>query len=103
MAWVERREGKGAKGKRVVNYRVRWRDPDGRARAKTFPRKVDAARFAAEISADIVRGHYYDPDAGQISFKEYAVGWLAAPMFDEGNPEAVELRLPLHAYRMEEH
>lgn len=98
MAWVERRARTGAKGKRVVNYRVRWRDPDGRARAKTFPRKVDADRFAAEISADIVRGHYYDPDAGKISFKEYAVGWLAAQTFDEGTHEAVELRLRLHAY-----
>ena len=77
---------------------MRWRDPDGRARATTFPRKVDADRFAAEISADIVRDHYYDPDAGRISFKEYAVGWLAAQTFDEGNHQAVELRLRLHAY-----
>ena len=98
MAWVERRERLGASGKRHITYRVRWREPDGRARAKTFARKVDAHRFAAEISADIVRGHYFDPDAGKISFQEYATKWLAAQTFDEGTHEAVELRLRLHAY-----
>src|SRR3546814_14124644 len=96
MAWVERRARTGAKGKRVVNYRVRWRDPDGRARAKTFPRKVDADRFAAESSADIVRGHYYDPDAGKTSFQAYADGWLAAPTFAEGTHQESRIRTALH-------
>lgn len=98
MAWVERRVRKDAKAKQQVTYRVRWREPDGRARAKTFPRKVDADRYAATISADIVRGHYFDPDAGKVPFEEYALKWLAAQTFDEGTYEATELRLRLHAY-----
>lgn len=98
MAWVEKRERVDAKGNIQVRYRVRWREPDGRARAKTFPRKSDANRFAATVSADIVRGHYFDPDAGKILFEEYAKKWLAAQTFDEGTHEAVELRLRLHAY-----
>jgi hypothetical protein len=77
---------------------VRWREPDGRARAKTFPRKVDADRFAFTISADIVRGSYLDPDAGKIYFEEYAQKWLAAQTFEETTRIAVELRLRLHAY-----
>ena len=56
MAWVERRERTATNGKRTVTYRVRWRETDGRARAKTFRRKVEADRFAAMVSADIVRG-----------------------------------------------
>ncbi len=98
MAWVEKRERTTAKGKSQVSWRVRWREPDGRARAKTFPRKVDADRFAFTISADIVRGSYLDPDAGKIYFEEYAQKWLAAQTFEETTRIAVELRLRLHAY-----
>jgi len=98
MAWVERRERANARGKMQVTYRVRWRERDGRARAKTFPRKVDADRFAATISADIVRDQYIDPDAGKISFEAYARKWIEAQTFEETTREAVELRLRLHAF-----
>ncbi|MGC4112276.1 MAG: site-specific integrase [Nocardioides sp.] len=69
-----------------------------RARAKSFPRKVDADRFAFTISADIVRGSYLDPDAGKVFFEEYAQKWLAAQTFEETTRVAVELRLRLHAF-----
>jgi integrase len=96
VAWVERRERTTTDGRRTITYRVRWRESDGRARAKTFRRKVEADRFAAIISADIVRGHYVDPDAGKVRFDEYATEWLAAQTFDEGTVEQVELRFRLH-------
>lgn len=96
MAWVERRERTSTDGRRSITYRVRWRESDGRARAKTFRRKVEADRFAAIISADIVRGHYVDPDAGKVRFEEYANEWLAAQTFEEGTVEMVELRFRLH-------
>lgn len=96
VAWVERRERTTTNGKRTVTYRVRWRETDGRARAKTFRRKVEADRFAAMVSADIVRGHYIDPDAGKVRFDDYAAQWLAAQTFEEGTVEMVELRFRLH-------
>lgn len=96
MAWVERRERTATNGKRTITYRVRWRETDGRARAKTFRRKVEADRFAAMVSADIVRGHYIDPDAGKVRFDDYAAQWLAAQTFEEGTVEMVELRFRLH-------
>ena len=40
MAWIEKRSGK---------YRVRYRDPSGRNRSRTFTRKADADRFAREV------------------------------------------------------
>jgi len=98
MAWVEKRERTNARGKLQVTYRVRWRERDGRARAKTFSRKVEADRFAATVSADIVRGQYIDPDAGKISFETYARKWIEAQTFEETTREAVELRLRLHAF-----
>lgn len=98
MASIDRRVRRSRDGEQQLRYIVRWREPGGGARSKTFTRKTDANRFAATVSADIVRGQYFDPDAGKISFKEYASKWLEAQTFDEGTQEAVELRLRLHAY-----
>jgi hypothetical protein len=98
MASIERRERKGRNGETIRSYRVRWWGPNGKQRSKSFKKKVDADRFAATVSADIVRGSYVDPDAGKIMFETYAEGWLRAQTFEEGTYVAVELRLRLHAY-----
>ena len=42
-------------------YRVNWRDPAGRQRARTFRTKKEAQRFAAQVDADTARGTYVDP------------------------------------------
>lgn len=98
MAHVERRERRAADGTLVKAYRVRWRGPDGKERNKTFKRKVEADRFCAVVSADLVKGQYVDPDAGKIPFDTYARKWTEAQTFEESTREAVELRLRLHAY-----
>jgi hypothetical protein len=56
MVPVERRERLGRNGQVVRRYRVRWSGPDSKQRNKTFHRKIDADRFAATVSADLVRG-----------------------------------------------
>ncbi len=43
-------------GKRNGKYRVRYRDPDGASRSRTFRRKADAERFAREVEVDKDRG-----------------------------------------------
>ena len=93
MASVERRQS--ARG---VRYDVRYRDPDGAQRRKSFMRKSDADRFASVVEADKLRGNFIDPDAGRVSFKSYAEKWLATQTFDYSTREAVELRLRLHVY-----
>jgi integrase len=98
MAHIERRDRRGKNGQVLRSYRVRWRGPDGKERNKSFKRKVDARRFAATISADLVRGQYVDPDAGKILFETYALKWLSAQTFEEGTHVAVELRFRLHAF-----
>ena len=98
MAHIERRERRGKNGQAIRSYRVRWRGPDGKERNKSFKRKVDADRFAATVSADLVRGQYVDPDAGKVAFEAYAMQWLAAQTFEEGTYVAVELRFRLHAF-----
>jgi integrase len=98
MASVERRERQGKNGEVLRTYRVRWWGPNGKQRSKTFKRKVDADRFAATVSADIVRGSYIDPDAGKVTFEDYAERWLKAQSFEEATFVAVESRLRNHAY-----
>lgn len=84
------RHGQGSR------WRARYLDPDGAERSKTFDRKQDAERFLANITADVLRGAYVDPDAGRVTFSDFAEQWLEAQTFSEGTREATELRIRLH-------
>ena len=57
-------------------YEVRYRDPARRERVKTFPRRIDAERFASTIDTDIARGQYVDPVLGKTSFADFSREWL---------------------------
>jgi len=85
---------------RGLRYRVRYTDPDGRERSKSFPDrgKRAAEAFLVTVEADKLRGTYIDPQAGRISLRRYASGWLAAQTFDESTREATEVRLRVHVY-----
>ena len=78
-------------------WRARYVDPDGIERSKMFDRKQDAERFLATVTADVLRGSYVDPEAGRVTFGEFAEQWLLAQTFSEGTREATELRIRLHA------
>ena len=60
MASIEKRSGK---------YRVRYRDPSGRNRGRTFLRKADADRFAREVEVDMDRGDWIDPRKPTIALE----------------------------------
>ena len=57
-------------------HQVRYRDPNGRQRARNFSRKTDAVRFAAAVETDKVRGDWLDPRLGRVTFREWAEEWL---------------------------
>jgi integrase len=42
----------------------------------TFVAKTDARRWLSTVEADMVRGDWVDPDAGKITFGEYADWWI---------------------------
>lgn len=44
-----------------LRWRVRWVDDAGVQRSKSYGRKVDARRFADEITAQLTRGEYVNP------------------------------------------
>ena len=79
-------------------WQVRYEDPDGRERTKTFRRKPDAQRFLDETTADLMTGRYVSPEAGRVRLREHAERWLAAQTFDPSTREAVEGRLRTHVY-----
>jgi integrase len=76
MASVESRWTRRA-GREVKVYDVRFRDPDGRQRKKTFSKKGDADRFAATVEADKLRGQYVD-HSDRTTVAEYARAWAEA-------------------------
>lgn len=65
MATIKRRRDRSGR------WEVRYRDPQGRQRARLFDRKVDAERFATTTGADIVRGNYLNPALGRLNFARF--------------------------------
>ena len=57
-------------------YQVRWRDPAGRQRTKSFKRKTDAKQFANRVEVEMQRGTYVDPQLGKLLFANWANEWL---------------------------
>jgi integrase len=76
MAHIRKVPRKGKGGGRRMAYEVRYRDPVRRERVRTFPRRVDAERFASTIDSDIARGQYVDPVLGKTSFADFSREWL---------------------------
>ena len=57
---------------------VRWREPDGTQRKKSFTLKRDADRHLALVDASIVTGDYVTPTSGKATVGEWAAVWLDA-------------------------
>jgi integrase len=81
-----------------MRYKVRYLDPDGQERSKTFPDKAkkQAEDFLVGVESDKREGRYVNPGAGRVTFKEFAEKWLAAQTFDWTTRERVESRIRTH-------
>ena len=44
---------------------------------RTFPSKVDATRYLAQVEADLLRGSWADPKLGRVTFGEWVEQWRA--------------------------
>jgi integrase len=98
--WERTVDGRRIRTARYGNgkrWQARYRDPDGHERTRDFARKADAERFLATITADVLRGAFVDPNAGKVTFGDFAERWLEAQTFTESTREATEYRLRLHA------
>lgn len=81
-----------------LRYRVRYIAPDGRERSRSFPDRAKglAEDFLVEVESQKLRGTYLDPQAGRMTFGEYAKTWLEHQTFDESTREVTERRLRRH-------
>ena len=71
-----RRGSHGIDEKRYGGYRVKYRDPLGRQKSKSFVTKDDARRFSSEIEVDKTRGAWLDPSDADIPLAEWAETFL---------------------------
>ena len=58
-------------------WQVRYIDPTGRERSKTFPRKVDAEKYLIHVEAQKQRAEWINPELSSTLFEDWAEGWLA--------------------------
>jgi len=64
-----------AAGKR---YRVRYRSPDRRQRARQgFKTKKDAQLYLASVEVDVARGAFIDPNLSRVLLSDWLRRWLA--------------------------
>ncbi|AEA27370.1 integrase family protein [Pseudonocardia dioxanivorans CB1190] len=76
-------------------YKVRYVDPDGVERSRTFPDrcKAEAEGYLVEVEASKREGKYVNVHAGKISFKAHAENWLKGQSPDRATREALRSRL----------
>ncbi|MBZ5740337.1 tyrosine-type recombinase/integrase [Nocardioides mangrovi] len=87
------RSSRYGSGKR---WQVRYRDPEGQSRNRSFDRKVDAERFLADLQHQLNRGAYVDERAGRVAVADFAAEWLDRQVMQPTTLAALELRLRVH-------
>lgn len=85
---------------RGLRYRVRYIDPDGVERSKSFPdrEKKRADDFLIEVESDKREGKYIDPRASRKTFRQQAESWFRAQSSDPATREALRSRLESRIY-----
>jgi integrase len=76
-------------------YRVRYIDPDGREKSRSFPdrQKKQAEDFLISIENDKREGRYIDPKAARVTFRVQAENWLKGQSDDPATREVLRSRL----------
>lgn len=76
MASIEpTRKTADGKPARDTKWTVRYRDPNGRSRERTFARKIDAEAFREHNGVDMRSGDWLDPQARRALFDDWAAAW----------------------------
>lgn len=93
---LERTELYGA-GQR---YKVRYLDPDGEERSKSFPdkQKKRAEDFLIAMESDKREGKYVDPQAGRKRFRTVAENWIKGQSSDAATRAVLRSRLESQIY-----
>ncbi|MEV6069243.1 tyrosine-type recombinase/integrase [Nocardia sp. NPDC052001] len=83
-----------------LRYRVRYIDPDGSERSKSFPdkQKRRADDFLIEVESDKLEGKYIDPRAAHKTFRQQGESWVKAQSPDPATRSALRKRLESRIY-----
>ena len=78
-----------------LRYKVRYIDPDGQERSKSYPDKKlkDARAFLAKVETDKLTGDYINPEAGKTTLREYSDNWLKGQSQDESSQRTMRSKL----------
>jgi integrase len=87
---------KSASYGRGLRWRVRYVDPGGSERSKSFALKDDAETFLTEVKASLLQGNYVNPARGKMTLRAYSAQWLTAQTFEATTRERVDQRLRVH-------
>ncbi len=85
-------------------WQVRYRDEDGKQRKRNFPKRegrnpaLHAEAFDVQITDQLNKDNYTDPDAGKRPFRDYAEEVLANRAVDESTRRLMRGRLAKHVY-----
>lgn len=74
-----------------------WHEGRLHAAPQTFATKSDALAYLSITEADIRRGAWIDPLAGQVTLAEYAIEWLSR------RPELAVRTAELYRYLLDRH
>jgi integrase len=97
--WVTKAEGDKTRSDRYgtgLRWQVRYRDPQGNSRNKSFERRIDAERYLISISSELNKGYYLDPRLANMKFSELAERWISSRTSDSSTIRQAELHLRLH-------
>ena len=77
-------------------WRVRYRDPDGVERNRSFERRIDAQRFLESVRSDVITGRYVDDRKGRTTFAEYVELWRPRQMHRPATEQHLDGHLRRH-------
>jgi integrase len=75
-----------------------WHEGKRHLAPHTFKTVTDAKAWLSVTEADILRGGWIDPAAGQVTFKDYAEAWRTIQTHRPKTARQVEQMLRLHVY-----
>ena len=79
-------------------WRARFVDDAGKEHARHFARKRDAQTWLDAQTTATVTGTYVVPNAGKVTFKDYAESWRSSQVFRPSTAALVELALRKRVY-----
>jgi integrase len=83
-----------------LRYKIRYIDPDGQERSKSYPDKKlkDARAFLVKVETDKLTGDYINPEAGKTTLREYGDNWLKGQSQDESSQRTMRSKLDKQVY-----